>query len=129
MDLIEQFQKEYKERPYASKYATIGEYKKAFDEWKDKYIEWLERRFYLEDQREAAIEEGYRRGITQIYVKTLRELADCGVNVDKDYLIAERQAVINILRRICSKHGDNDWEDNLHIGNIIEKHLERYLDK
>lgn len=43
MTHIEQFQREYKERPYASKYATIREYKKSLEEWKDKYIEWLEK--------------------------------------------------------------------------------------
>jgi hypothetical protein len=40
----------------------------------------------------------------------------------------ERHQAIVVLRRICDYYGDNDWKDNLHLADIIEKHLEKYLE-
>jgi len=40
---------------------------------------------------------------------------------------AERRDVINALRQLCADFGDNDWPDNLHLGDVIEKHLAPYL--
>ena len=39
--------------------------------------------------------------------------------------VAERQEVVAILRRLCAEPGDNDWPDNLHLSDVIEKHLIR----
>lgn len=44
-------------------------------------------------------------------------------------LVAEREEAISILRGICADCGDNDWEDNLHLADIIDKHLGKYLDR
>ena len=41
--------------------------------------------------------------------------------------IAERDEAITVLRQICKVHGDNDWEDELHLADIIDKHLGRHL--
>jgi hypothetical protein len=41
---------------------------------------------------------------------------------------SERKETINVLREICEYYGDNDWPDNLHLADIIEKHLFRHLD-
>lgn len=35
----------------------------------------------------------------------------------------ERARAIETLRYVCEAFGDNDWEDNLHLSDIIEKHL------
>lgn len=43
-------------------------------------------------------------------------------------LVAERQDVVRLLREICAEYGDNDWPDNLHLYDVIEKHLWRHLD-
>lgn len=40
----------------------------------------------------------------------------------------ERSAAVAMLRSVCAEHGDNDWPDNLHLADVIEKHLWRYLD-
>lgn len=45
--------------------------------------------------------------------------------VDTARLISERQAAIQALRELCEDHGDNDWPDDLHLADIINKHLER----
>ena len=42
-------------------------------------------------------------------------------------LLAERMDAVRALREVCGTHGDNDWPDNLHLGDIIEKHLGRHL--
>ena len=62
-------------------------------------------------------------------------LADCikalgyekGTDTELAKLIIEREEAISQLRRICEAHGDNDWDENLHMGDIIEKHLGNYL--
>lgn len=41
----------------------------------------------------------------------------------------ERSEVIAVLRRVCEDFGDNNWSDNLHLVDIIEKHLIPYLIK
>jgi len=43
-------------------------------------------------------------------------------------LILERSEAIAVLRDICDEYGDNDWDDSLHLADIIEKHLRRNLD-
>lgn len=42
--------------------------------------------------------------------------------------IIERERAVAALRSVCAKHGDNDWTDDLDLSDVIEKHLERYLD-
>lgn len=54
-------------------------------------------------------------------------------NEDRDsfvgWFLIERVAVVRVLRKVCERFGDNDWEDELHLGDVIEKHLEPYLAK
>jgi predicted secreted protein len=33
------------------------------------------------------------------------------------------------LRRVCADHGDNDWDTNLNLVNVVDKHLARYIDQ
>ena len=42
-------------------------------------------------------------------------------------LIAEREDAIRTLRDVCEEFGDNDWAADLHLSDIIEKHLGRNL--
>jgi predicted secreted protein len=44
-------------------------------------------------------------------------------------LHAERLAAVIALRELCAEHGDNDWPDNLHLADVIEKHLAKHLSK
>ncbi len=39
----------------------------------------------------------------------------------------EREATVAMLRAVCAEYGDNDWPDNLHLADVIEKHLWRNL--
>lgn len=40
----------------------------------------------------------------------------------------EREDIVIALRSLCGRFGDNDWPDSLHLGDVIEKHLARYLE-
>lgn len=42
-------------------------------------------------------------------------------------LKAERAETVAALRRVCDEFGDNDWPDELHLGDVVEKHLRRHL--
>jgi hypothetical protein len=41
----------------------------------------------------------------------------------REQLAIERADAIRTLRRLCSEHGDNFWSDDLHLSDIIDKHL------
>jgi hypothetical protein len=38
----------------------------------------------------------------------------------------DRNEIIQVLRNVCKDFGDNDWSDELHPADVIEKHLARY---
>lgn len=41
----------------------------------------------------------------------------------------ERADIVAQLRDVCDRFGDNDWPDNLHLGDVIQKHLVNYLEE
>lgn len=75
-------------------------------------------------------EQSYLLGRQQLLVgqlgDILRELSPMQ-DVSKEWLIKERAETIIALRSICEDHGDNDWEDNLHLADVVHKHLGDYL--
>lgn len=42
-------------------------------------------------------------------------------------LLIERENTISKLRELCAEFGDNDWEKDLYMPDIIEKHLAKHL--
>ena len=40
----------------------------------------------------------------------------------------ERREAIMMLRQVCKYFGDNEWSDELHMADIIEKHLWNHLE-
>lgn len=42
--------------------------------------------------------------------------------------LAELEATRVALRAVCEEQGDNEWDDDLHLADVVEKHLGRYLD-
>ena len=74
----------------------------------------------------------YIAGRKNAYTALLRDcLRALGHDPDDTTLAAqlasERQEAITALRELCGPFGDNDWPDDLHLVDIIEKHLGRYL--
>jgi hypothetical protein len=68
-------------------------------------------------------QKAYIRGQKQVYLKLFGMASmELGYDENKRYF-DERAEVITKLRDLCEEHGDNDWPDNLHLSDIIEKHL------
>lgn len=76
---------------------------------------------------EESYEEGSRMAWRMMLQTCLRELGYNDTEAAKANWIPEREEAISALRDICSAHGDNDWKDNLHLADIIKKHLHRNL--
>ena len=79
----------------------------------------------MNEQEERIYERGYRSALRMVLGDVLRGLMDDG---DAERWRLERMDTVAALRRVCERYGDNDWEDNLHLADVVEKHLERNLD-
>ena len=80
----------------------------------------------MTENEELAWVRGNRAAWQRILSTCLRELG-YGPEHDTAKWASEREAVVVALRGICERHGDNDWGENLHLADVIEKHLERYM--
>lgn len=79
----------------------------------------------MTDHEEQDFVLGHRAALAGVVSHCVRELGYAGRTAES--FVAEREAVIPALRRICAEHGDNDWPDDLHLADIIEKHLAWHL--
>ncbi|HXJ61945.1 MAG TPA: hypothetical protein VNU68_35345 [Verrucomicrobiae bacterium] len=72
-------------------------------------------------------ENGYLAGQRRVYLEmlatALRGLGRDAPEWQLGRLISEREEAVATCRRICVEHGDNDWPDDLHLSDIIEKHV------
>lgn len=71
--------------------------------------------------------DGHRAAWRSLLSTALRELGYDGEEAARTRWILEREAAVAQLRQVCADHGDNDWPDNLHLADVIEKHLARHL--
>jgi hypothetical protein len=83
------------------------------------------------DQKE---ERAYLRGQRSAWRTLLSQcIQELGYGDDlvaaKARWITEREAAVAMLREVCGEHGDNDWPNDLHLADVIEKHLARYLER
>lgn len=71
---------------------------------------------------------GQRSAWQRLLREALRELrGESSKELDAARLVTEREEAIAILRSACENFGDNDWNPDLHLADIIEKHLVRHL--
>jgi hypothetical protein len=77
------------------------------------------------ERNEAVWLLGYRAAKQAQLADALQWLGYSGQSVEA--LASEREAAVRALRAVCADHGDNDWPDNLHLADVIEKHLHRHL--
>ncbi len=68
---------------------------------------------------------GQRQAWSTLLATAMRELGMTGCTLES--LVLEREATVAALRSVCEEYGDNDWEDELHLADVIEKHLARPL--
>ncbi len=70
---------------------------------------------------------GNRAAWTSILAQALRELGYEDTEATRAKWVLEREQTIAALRRVCEDHGDNDWPNQLHLADVVEKHLHRHL--
>lgn len=77
-------------------------------------------------------EKDYLAGKKRVWLDLLRSCLS-GLGYGEDVVaesakwIVEREEIIQQLRELCEEYGDNDWPDDLHLGDVIEKHLANHL--
>lgn len=79
----------------------------------------------MTESEEKAYLEGRKSFARQIFRDAVEEIGDD--NREKSNLILERAEAIATLRSMCAEYGDNDWDDNLHLADILKKHLHSHL--
>lgn len=83
----------------------------------------------MNEKEEAIYEQGSRSAWASMLRECVRELGYKSDEGSKAAWISEREAAVAMLRQVCAEHGDNDWPDDLHLADIIEKHLWRNLER
>lgn len=80
-----------------------------------------------EDYSDLSYAAGRRRALLSILAHVLGELGIDDPKAGEARWALERGEVILKLREVCSDFGDNYWPDDLHLADVVEKHLVRYL--
>lgn len=80
-----------------------------------------------QDEHDVAYTEGYRLALRQHIMLGLAHLGYEGAEKKALQWVVEREQAIGQLRALCKEFGDNDWDEQLHLGDIIEKHLGKHL--
>lgn len=78
------------------------------------------------DPEEAAWERGHRAAWRSILGTAIGQLGHTD-DMTLEAMVAERADAIAALRSLCAEFGDTEWDDNLHLYDIIDKHLGRHL--
>jgi hypothetical protein len=81
-----------------------------------------------EAKRERSYLEGRRRAYIDMLMRALEALGYMAHKAKVGLLVAEMEEGKQRLRGLCERHGDNDWRNDEHLADIIEKHLGDYLD-
>ena len=77
----------------------------------------------MNEKEEKIYEDGQRQVYLNLLGECIKQLGYNDPEAKKVNWIIEREAVIKTLRTLCEIHGDNDWPDDLHISDILGKHL------
>ena len=87
------------------------------------------------DQKDRDWLNGNRAAWRRILGTCIRELGypppDDGPSLETRHpaAISEREDVIVALRSLCERFGDNDWDEHLHLADVINKNLAPYLNE
>lgn len=74
-------------------------------------------------EKERAYEEGFQAAMRVVLAAIVNRMPDGST----DRWRLERGQTIAALREVCEDFGDNNWTDDLHLADVVEKHLTRYL--
>jgi hypothetical protein len=78
-----------------------------------------------QEKDERMWQEGFQAAMRRVLALAMTELPRH--DMEKAHLLKERSETVSKLRELCELHGDNDWQDNLYLPDVIEKHLGRHL--
>jgi len=81
----------------------------------------------MSESEEIAYIQGHRAAWQQMLNEAIRQLGYDSPDANAARWALEREAAIQSLRSLCRAKGDNEWEENLHLQDIIEKHLGDHL--
>lgn len=70
---------------------------------------------------------GHRQAWLSMLSTCLRELGYHDTAAAGARWVAEREAAVLALRSLCGEFGDNDWPEDLRLGDVISKHLGDHL--
>jgi hypothetical protein len=82
----------------------------------------------VNEAEELAYLRGQRATWSGLLQRCLRELGYDSPEAIAARWVVEREEAIAALRTVCAEHGDNDWDEKLHLADVIDKHLARHLD-
>ncbi len=84
----------------------------------------------MSDAQELSYLRGSKEAWTNVLRMALHNLAIDPDNLDaaKAAWILERRDTVAKLREMCDIYGDNDWDDDLHLADVIEAHLCDHLE-
>jgi len=80
------------------------------------------------DRSERDYIRGHRAALTSMLQQVLGDLGYQDTEATLAKWILEREATVAALRSVCAAYGDNDWDERLHLADVVEKHLGRNLD-
>lgn len=80
------------------------------------------------NNEEQSYEAGRRQALLLLLTFCMKQLGYEDLDTKRQAaLVRERVEAIITLRSLCDEFGDNDWEDDLYLADIIEKHLGKHL--
>jgi len=82
----------------------------------------------MTDGEEKAYTEGTRAAWSRILTLAAAELGADTSDGRLAALLAERAAVVAKLWEICAGYGSTDWPDDMHLPNVLERHLRRHIE-
>ena len=80
------------------------------------------------ERSERDYEGGRRSAARRLLFMALELLGFEGTEGERNKWILERERAVATLRDLCKQWGDNDWESNLDLGDVIVKHLAIHLE-
>jgi predicted secreted protein len=82
----------------------------------------------MTEVEEAAYTLGQRTAWAGLLHMALKELGYEDALVERVKWVAEREAAVAALRSLCRNYGDNEWDDHLHLADVINNHLARHVE-
>lgn len=81
----------------------------------------------MNETEERCYMSGQRQVWRKLFAQCVHELGLKGDELKVAMLLKELEDTRASLRILCEDFGDNDWDDSLHLADVVDKHLGRHL--